>query len=42
MNKVPAKTDAVACFLTGHAYRTRLARIHALDARAGPTPRLGL
>jgi mercuric ion transport protein len=34
MNNIPAKTDAVACFLDGNAYRTRVARIHALMEQA--------
>lgn len=34
MNDIPAKTDAVACFLDGNAYRTRVARIRALMAQA--------
>ena len=34
MNNIPAKTDAVACFLDGHAYRTRVARIQALMDQA--------
>jgi mercuric ion transport protein len=34
MDNIPAKTDAVACFLDGQAYRTRVARIHALMDQA--------
>jgi hypothetical protein len=34
MDNIPAKTDAVACFLDGQAYRTRVARIHALMEQA--------
>jgi hypothetical protein len=34
MNDVPANTDVVACVLDGQAYRTRVARIHALMDQA--------
>jgi mercuric ion transport protein len=34
MNNIPAKTDAVACFLDGNAYGARVARIQALMAQA--------
>jgi mercuric ion transport protein len=34
MNQMPEKTDVIACFLDGHAYRTRVARIQALMDQA--------
>jgi hypothetical protein len=34
MNDTSTKTDAVACFLDGQAYRARVARIHALMEQA--------
>jgi mercuric ion transport protein len=34
MDHSPEKTNGVACVLDGHAYRTRLARIHALMDQA--------
>jgi hypothetical protein len=34
MHNTPAKTDAVACFLDGQAYRARVARIQALMKQA--------
>jgi hypothetical protein len=34
MNDTPAKTAAVACFLDGKAYRSRVARIQALMEQA--------
>jgi hypothetical protein len=34
MNHSPTKTDVVACFLDGHAYRTRVARIQTLMDQA--------